>query len=170
MTHPPPRQARAGMTKRLPRIEFRVVPEDAFEAMRPAAGAAWPAARSDGRPGCSRLPARSGPGKGEEEVFDRVLEGVANQSARSRRRRTQTAAVQILLDELEHAFSCRDKTDDAHRVDFGLDTERRLGLTSREAIYQACPIRFQPIIMSTMAAGRSHWHAGRRLHVVDQLV
>jgi hypothetical protein len=31
---------------------------------------------------------------------------------------------------------------DAHRVDFWLDTERRLGLTSREAIYQAYPIRF----------------------------
>jgi multidrug efflux pump len=47
---------------------------------------------------------------------------------------------------------CGDKTDDAHRVDFGLDTARRLGLTSRKAIYQACPKRFQPIIMSTMAA------------------
>ncbi|HWZ69982.1 MAG TPA: efflux RND transporter permease subunit [Casimicrobiaceae bacterium] len=73
-------------------------------------------------------------------------------ASRECRVRTGIAAVQILLDDLEHAFSCRDKTDDAHRVDFGLDTERRLGLTSREAIYQACPKRFQPIIMSTMAA------------------
>jgi hypothetical protein len=53
-------------------------------------------------------------------------------TAGRRLRRTQAAAVQILLDDLEHAFSYRDKTNDAHRVDFGLDTERRLGLTSRE--------------------------------------
>ena len=52
-------------------------------------------------------------------------------ASRECRVRTGIAAVQILLDDLEHAFSCRDKTDDAHRVDFGLDTERRLGLTSR---------------------------------------
>jgi hypothetical protein len=104
MTHPPPRQARAGMTKKLPHIEFRVVPEDAFEAMRPAAGAAWPAARSDGRSGYSRLPTRSGPGKGDEEVFDRVLEGVANQSARSRRRRLQTRKqALIVVDRMGHA-------------------------------------------------------------------
>jgi hypothetical protein len=30
MTLPPPRQARAGMTKKLPRVEFWVVPEDAL--------------------------------------------------------------------------------------------------------------------------------------------
>jgi multidrug efflux pump subunit AcrB len=43
-------------------------------------------------------------------------------------------------------------------IDFALDAERSEGLTSREAIYQACPKRFQPIIMSTMAtmSGRSH--------------
>ena len=32
------------------------------------------------------------------------------------------------------------------------DAERSLGLTSREAIYQACLKRFRPIIMTTMAA------------------
>jgi multidrug efflux pump len=37
-------------------------------------------------------------------------------------------------------------------IDFALDAERRLGLTSREAIYQACLKRFRPIIMTTMAA------------------
>jgi enoyl-[acyl-carrier-protein] reductase (NADH) len=39
MTHPPLRQARPGMTKKLPRVEFRVVPEDALavQAMRAAA-------------------------------------------------------------------------------------------------------------------------------------
>jgi hypothetical protein len=30
MTRPPPRQARPGMTKKLPRVAFRVVPEDAL--------------------------------------------------------------------------------------------------------------------------------------------
>jgi len=37
-------------------------------------------------------------------------------------------------------------------IDFALDAERGLGLTSREAIYQACLKRFRPIIMTTMAA------------------
>jgi multidrug efflux pump len=37
-------------------------------------------------------------------------------------------------------------------IDFALDAERSLGLTSREAIYQACLKRFRPIIMTTMAA------------------
>ncbi|HWZ68085.1 MAG TPA: efflux RND transporter permease subunit [Stellaceae bacterium] len=37
-------------------------------------------------------------------------------------------------------------------IDFALDAERREGLTSREAIYQACLKRFRPIIMTTMAA------------------
>jgi len=37
-------------------------------------------------------------------------------------------------------------------IDFALATERSLGLTSREAIYQACLKRFRPIIMTTMAA------------------
>ena len=37
-------------------------------------------------------------------------------------------------------------------IDFALDTERSLGLSSREAIYQACLKRFRPIIMTTMAA------------------
>ena len=37
-------------------------------------------------------------------------------------------------------------------IDFALDAERNLGLTSREAIYQACLKRFRPIVMTTMAA------------------
>ncbi len=37
-------------------------------------------------------------------------------------------------------------------IDFALDAERSLGLSSREAIYEACLRRFRPIIMTTMAA------------------
>ena len=37
-------------------------------------------------------------------------------------------------------------------IDFALDAERRLGLSSREAIYQACLKRFRPIMMTTLAA------------------
>jgi multidrug efflux pump len=37
-------------------------------------------------------------------------------------------------------------------IDFALDAERRHGLDSREAIYQACLMRFRPIMMTTMAA------------------
>ena len=37
-------------------------------------------------------------------------------------------------------------------IDFALDAERRLGLSSRQAIYEACLRRFRPIMMTTMAA------------------
>ena len=37
-------------------------------------------------------------------------------------------------------------------VDFALDAERRHGLGPREAITQACLLRFRPILMTTMAA------------------
>ena len=37
-------------------------------------------------------------------------------------------------------------------IDFALDLERSLGLSSREAIYQACLKRFRPIMMTTLAA------------------
>ncbi|MGH7014432.1 MAG: efflux RND transporter permease subunit [Stellaceae bacterium] len=37
-------------------------------------------------------------------------------------------------------------------IDFALDAERSLGLSSREAIFQACLMRFRPIMMTTMAA------------------
>jgi len=37
-------------------------------------------------------------------------------------------------------------------IDFALDAERRLGLSSRDAVYQACLKRFRPIIMTTVAA------------------
>ena len=37
-------------------------------------------------------------------------------------------------------------------IDFALDAERSEGLPAREAIFQACLLRFRPIIMTTMAA------------------
>jgi hydrophobe/amphiphile efflux-1 (HAE1) family protein len=37
-------------------------------------------------------------------------------------------------------------------IDFALDAERNEGLSPRDAIYQACVIRFRPIMMTTMAA------------------
>jgi multidrug efflux pump len=37
-------------------------------------------------------------------------------------------------------------------VDFALDAERNHGLNSTDAIYQACLLRFRPIMMTTMAA------------------
>ncbi len=37
-------------------------------------------------------------------------------------------------------------------VDFALDAERHHGKTSTEAIYEACLLRFRPIMMTTMAA------------------
>ena len=35
---------------------------------------------------------------------------------------------------------------------FALDAERREGKNSRDAIYEACLLRFRPIMMTTMAA------------------
>jgi multidrug efflux pump len=37
-------------------------------------------------------------------------------------------------------------------IDFALEAERDHGMTPREAIYQACLLRFRPIMMTTMAA------------------
>src|SRR5262249_17763655 len=37
-------------------------------------------------------------------------------------------------------------------IDFALDAERREGKQPLEAIYQACLLRFRPILMTTMAA------------------
>ena len=37
-------------------------------------------------------------------------------------------------------------------ADFALEAERRGGMTPREAIYQACLLRFRPIMMTTVAA------------------
>ncbi|WP_394754646.1 MdtB/MuxB family multidrug efflux RND transporter permease subunit [Crenothrix sp.] len=37
-------------------------------------------------------------------------------------------------------------------IDFALEAERHQGLPAREAIYQACLLRFRPIMMTTMAA------------------
>ena len=37
-------------------------------------------------------------------------------------------------------------------IDFALEAQREQGLAAREAIYQACLLRFRPILMTTMAA------------------
>jgi multidrug efflux pump len=37
-------------------------------------------------------------------------------------------------------------------IDFALEAERDLGMSAEEAIYQACLLRFRPIMMTTMAA------------------
>ena len=37
-------------------------------------------------------------------------------------------------------------------IDFALVAEREQGMSPREAIYQACLLRFRPIMMTTMAA------------------
>ena len=37
-------------------------------------------------------------------------------------------------------------------IDFALEAERKHGMNSEEAIYQACLLRFRPIMMTTMAA------------------
>ena len=37
-------------------------------------------------------------------------------------------------------------------IDFALEAEREQGLSPQEAIYQACLLRFRPIMMTTMAA------------------
>ena len=37
-------------------------------------------------------------------------------------------------------------------VDFALDVERKQGLSPEDSIYQACTLRFRPILMTTMAA------------------
>jgi multidrug efflux pump subunit AcrB len=37
-------------------------------------------------------------------------------------------------------------------IDFAVDTERKHGKSPEDAIYQACLLRFRPIMMTTMAA------------------
>ncbi len=37
-------------------------------------------------------------------------------------------------------------------IDFALDAERDAGLAPRDAIFEACLLRFRPIMMTTMAA------------------
>jgi multidrug efflux pump len=37
-------------------------------------------------------------------------------------------------------------------IDFALEAQRQQGMTAREAIYQACLLRFRPILMTTLSA------------------
>jgi len=37
-------------------------------------------------------------------------------------------------------------------IDFALDAERKRGLSSADAIFEACTLRFRPILMTTLAA------------------
>jgi multidrug efflux pump len=37
-------------------------------------------------------------------------------------------------------------------IDFAIDLQRREGLSSRDAIYKACLLRFRPIMMTTVGA------------------
>ena len=48
-------------------------------------------------------------------------------------------------------------------VDFAIDAERRQGIEPIDAIYQACLLRFRPIMMTTMAAllGACRLRSGR---------
>ena len=45
-------------------------------------------------------------------------------------------------------------------IDFALDAERKEGMTPVNAIYQACLLRFRPIMMTTMAALLGRYPAG----------
>ena len=47
-------------------------------------------------------------------------------------------------------------------IDFALEAERERGMRREEAIYQACLLRFRPIMMTTMAAlfGGCRWRSG----------
>jgi multidrug efflux pump len=37
-------------------------------------------------------------------------------------------------------------------IDFALEAERNEGLTAEQSVYEACKIRFRPILMTTMCA------------------
>ena len=45
-----------------------------------------------------------------------------------------------------------DQPDKRGLVDFALEVEREKGLSPEQSIYQACVLRFRPILMTTMAA------------------
>ena len=46
-------------------------------------------------------------------------------------------------------------------IDFALEVERRENISSKNAIYQACLLRFRPILMTTMAASAGNRHRFR---------
>ena len=47
-------------------------------------------------------------------------------------------------------------------IDFALEAERKHGKSSEDAIYEACLLRFRPIMMTTMAALLGGLAAGAR--------
>ena len=68
-------------------------------------------------------------------------------------------ALLITRTDLSRHRRDRNHSADRHReeecimmIDFALDAERREGKNPQEAIYQACLLRFRPIMMTTMAA------------------
>ena len=47
-------------------------------------------------------------------------------------------------------------------IDFALEAERDAAMSRREAIHEACLLRFRPIMMTTLAAHAGRAAAGRR--------
>ena len=58
----------------------------------------------------------------------------------------------VRADCTNHFTPCIVKKNAIMMIDFALEAERNEGKNSAEAIYQACLLRFRPIMMTTMAA------------------